>query len=166
MVGRMRREVPHFAGSTELCSVSLQVLEEQVEAELEAERTAMEEEQRAARAAIETKKAELQGLEAARRQAVSLLPATQSCPHSQPRRDDRLVGNHPRCHCSRRHLRRHIHWSCRPTHSSREHCVESPEDSVMSASAVRHNRSRRRGSWRQRRSSRRRSSGCWSCRPR
>lgn len=41
-----------------------------MEAELEAERQAMEEEQRAARAAIETKKAELQGLEAARRQAV------------------------------------------------------------------------------------------------
>jgi hypothetical protein len=50
-----------------------QVLEEQVEAELEAERAAAEEEQRAARAAIETKKAELQGLEAARRQAVRRL---------------------------------------------------------------------------------------------
>jgi len=46
------------------------VLEEQVEAELEAERQAAAEEQARAKAAIDSKKAELQGLEAARRQAV------------------------------------------------------------------------------------------------
>lgn len=66
---------------TSLCFYSLrillclsQVLEEQVEVELEAERQAAEEEQARAKAAIDSKKEELQGLEAAHRQAVSSSP--------------------------------------------------------------------------------------------
>lgn len=52
----------------------MQAMAEQVEAELQAEAREAEEEQRAAKAAIDTKKAELQGLEAARMQAVRPLP--------------------------------------------------------------------------------------------
>lgn len=55
-----------------MCVGCTQVLEEQVEAELEEERRAAEAEQQAAKAAIDQKKQELQGLEAARVQAARL----------------------------------------------------------------------------------------------